>query len=422
MHGNFMTLNSVLSSQLDDQLESIPKYIERVVLAFSGGVDSCVLLHLLISHSRPFNILLWHVNHGIQDTADEMEAFSRSIARLYNLPIEVSHLNLHANMANLESEAREARYALFERALTTDDCLLTAHHADDQVETLLLNILRGSGSAGLRGIAPNRPMGDSILLRPLLEVSRVEITDYALHHKLEWFDDPSNLSQRFNRNYLRHEVIPRIKSRWPGYLDSIRSVVSIQVETQQALEELATQDYQLAQRHSEQEVSDLLCRKTLQELTQPRQKNLIRYWLKKYNCANLPQSKLNELIRQLNASVDSLPVVSSSGYEIRTYNHHLYIVKQVTGVPAEKTYDFKHSTILKVNEIDLEVDRKMIFKHLMKKDDGQSIKIKFRLGENKSNADIHRLKRLFQKHKIPPWKRPITPQLYLDNELTGLWF
>ena len=417
-----MTLNSVLSSQLDHRLESIPTGIERVVLAFSGGVDSCVLAHLLISHSRPFNILLWHVNHGIQDTADEMEAFSRSIARLYNLPVEVSHLNLHANMANLESEAREERYALFEQALTTDDCLLTAHHADDQVETLFLNILRGSGSAGLRGIAHSRPIGESILLRPLLDVSRAEITGYALHHKLEWFDDPSNLSQRFNRNYLRHEVIPRIKSRWPGYLDSVRSVVSIQVETQQVLEELATQDYLLAQRHSEQEISNLLCRKTLQEFSQPRQKNLIRYWLKKYNCANMPQSRLNELIRQLNASGDSLPVISSSGYEIRTYNHHLYIVKQIIAVPAEKTYDFKRSTILKVNEIDLKIDRKMIFKHLMKKDNGQSIKIKFRLNENESNADIHRLKRLFQKHKIPPWKRSITPQLYLDNKLTGLWF
>jgi tRNA(Ile)-lysidine synthase len=408
--------------QLDNHFESIAKSIERVVLAFSGGVDSCVLLHLLISQSRPFKIQLWHVNHGITDMADEMEAFSRSVASDYKLPIEVSRLNLDPSMANLESEARKARYAVFEQALTAEDCLLTAHHADDQAETLLLNMLRGSGSAGLRGIAYSRPFGDSRLLRPLLDVSRAEITDYASNHRLEWFDDPSNLSQRFNRNYLRHEIIPKIKTRWPGYLDSMRSVISIQAETQQILEQLGAQDYQSVRRISEQENIDLLCCNSMCELTLPRQKNLIRYWLKKYQLASLPQSRLNELIRQLNSTAESLPVVSGSGYKIRTYNHNLYIVKSDLSMPVQETYDFGYSATIKVNEIGLELDRKLIFKRLGQKDSGQSIRLKFRLDNNESNPDIHRLKRLFQKHKIPPWKRSLTPQVYLDNELTGLWF
>ena len=408
--------------QLENCLDSIPAEFERVVLAFSGGIDSCVLMHLLSSHQRSCKILVWHVNHGLQAVAGEMETFCRSAAGRYELDIEVSQLSLDPEMANLESEAREARYALFEQALTPTDCLLTAHHAEDQVETLLLNILRGSGSSGLRGIARRRSIGRSILLRPMLEISRADIAEYASIHKIDWYDDPSNKSQRFNRNYLRHQIVPRIKSRWPGYLESIRSVISIQAETQQALDELGAQDYQQVRHQCERENSDLLCRNTFRHLSYARQKNLIRFWLKKYNCASLPQSRLNELIRQLNASADSVPVVSGSGYEIRVYNRCLYIVNQNGRVPLQETYDFSHTAKLKIKEIGLNLERKSIFDRLDQKDSGQSIKLKFRPKNAGPNPYNHRLKRLFQKHKIPPWKRSSTPQVYLDDELSGLWF
>jgi tRNA(Ile)-lysidine synthase len=382
-----MKSNSGPDFQLANCLDSIPAEFERVVLAFSGGIDSCVLMHLLSAHQRSCKILVWHVNHGLQVVAGEMEAFCRSAAGRCKLDIEVSQLNLDPDLANLESEAREARYALFEQALTPTDCLLTAHHAEDQAETLLLNILRGSGSSGLRGIARRRSIGRSILLRPMLEISRVDIEAYASFHKIDWYDDPSNKAQRFNRNYLRHQVIPRIKSRWPGYLESIRSVISIQAETQQALDELGAQDYQQARYQSEFENNDLLCRNTFQQLSYARQKNLIRFWLKKYNCASLPQ-----------------------------------IVNQNGRTPLQETYDFSHAAKLKIKEIGLNLDRKSIFDRLDQKDSGQSIKLKFRLKNADSNPQKHRLKRLFQKHKIPPWKRSLTPQVYLDDELTGLWF
>ena len=410
------------SRQLEISLNSIPTCIERVVLAFSGGVDSCVLLHSLLARPRSFKIDLWHINHGLQDAADEMESFCRSVASLNKLDIEISHLRLDPEMSNIESEARKARYAIFEQALSPADCLFTAHHADDQVETLLLNMLRGSGSAGLRGIAYRRPIGRSTLIRPLLDVSRAEICAYAKHFELEWYDDPSNLFERFNRNYLRHQILPKIESRWPGYLDSIRSVISIQVETQQALSELGAQDYEYARSPGGRENNDLLCCNALHKLTPARQKNLIRYWLKKNDCASLPQSRLNELIRQMSSSVESLPIISGSGYEIRRYNHFLYIVYQNHRVPLLEIYDFNKSCRLKIDEIDLDLERSSIFLRLKRKDNGQSIKLKFRLNQDDANPHNHRLKRLFQKHKIPPWQRFITPQIYLDDELAGLWF
>ena len=417
-----MKSNSGFSRQLEICFSSISTEIERVVLAFSGGVDSCVLLHSLQSKSRPFKVELWHINHGLQDIAGEMEAFCRSVADSYKLYIEVSHLSLDPDTANLESEARKARYELFEQVLTPVDCLLTAHHADDQVETLMQNMLRGSGSAGLRGIAYQRPVGRSTLLRPLLDIPSAEINAYAKKYRLEWYDDPSNSSQRFNRNYLRHQVIPKIKNRWPGYLESIRSVVSIQAETQQVLDELGAKDYKQVRHRSEMEPNDLLCCNCLLQLSLPRQKNLIRYWLKKNDCASLPHNRLNELMRQMNSRVGSLPVVKGNGYELRIYNQCLYIVCQSCQEPSHESYEFNNSTRLKIDEISLDVERKSIFQRLKQKDTGQTIKLKFRINNKDSNPDIHRLKRLFQKHKIPPWKRMITPLVYLDDELVGLWF
>ncbi len=402
-------------------LKSIPDNIERLVLAFSGGLDSCVLLHLLISKSHAYSVQLWHVNHGLQESAEDMETFCNTRARDYGLEIKTSHLHLDPHAGNLESKARQARYALFERELTQADCLLTAHHADDQVETFMLNALRGSGSAGLRGIAKCRAIGQSILLRPLLDISRKELSTYARHNKIEWFEDPSNASDRFDRNYLRQQVVPLIKARWPGYAGSIRSVIEIQAETEALLEDLAAQDYTAVPNLSNQEKTDSLCKLALLKFIPARQKNLIRYWIKKNECASLPQTRLNELLNQLRTKRNTGPIIRAKGYSIRIYNQRLFIVPEGEPQPLQSEYNFDRSPVLKIEEIDLKIRRSKIFRHLGKNDTGQSITLMFRLRTNVPNPAQHRLKRLFQKHKVPPWKRSITPQIYLDDELAGLW-
>jgi len=389
------------------------------VLAYSGGLDSSVLLHLLASPSRQYEVLVWHVNHGLQEVAQEMEAFCRSQANGYKLTFKTSHLDLDPKAANLESKARKARYALFEHALGKNDCLLTAHHADDQAETFLMNVLRGSGSAGLRGIAKSRPIGRSILLRPLLEVPRKDILSYASFYKLEWFDDPSNSADRFNRNYLRNQVIPLLKARWPGYLESIRSVVSIQEETQDALNELGALDLQYLQ--SGPGNTDCLSIIDMLGLSRSRQKNVIRYWLQLCGRASLPQARLNELIEQLHARNDATPMIAGSGFDIRIYDHCLFVVPHGETAILEENYDFNRQQLLKIEAISLQIDRKSIMRCLNRKDSGQTISLRFRRRGNSSNPDRHRLKRLFQKYKIPPWKRAVTPQIYLDGELIDLW-
>ena len=200
-------------------------------MAYSGGLDSSVLLHMLLSTEREYEILPWHINHGLVENALQMEQFCIQQAQAYGLEIRVDRLDLTNVDSNIEAVARDRRYRLFEESTQAGDCILTAHHADDQAETFLMNALRGSGVAGLRGIARQRRLGSSLLLRPLLEFSREQLEDYANRHEVAWFNDPSNQNPRFDRNYLRREIVPLIRQRWPGYQDALSTSSEIQSET-----------------------------------------------------------------------------------------------------------------------------------------------------------------------------------------------
>lgn len=412
-----MTLESRLSEQLDSHLRLLHKPLDRLVLAFSGGLDSCVLLHLLSLYPAKFKVLIWHVNHGLLENAAEMEAFCQRIANNYKFEYKVSHLHLNTIDSNLEARARKARYGIFEDALNKKDCLLTAHHADDQVETFLLNSLRGSGSAGLRGIAGYRSDGKFQLLRPLLNTSRADLMQYADQIRLEWFEDPSNLSDRFDRNYLRNRVIPLIRQRWPGYLGSIRTVCEIQAETQQLLNEIAGNDYQQCRIAIHLEKCNLDQTK-LVLLSENRQKNLVRFWIEDQGYDCLPRRRLIELIRQINGGSSTL--IHGGDYDIRAYQRQLYLVRPVQ-VQLSPEYVLEISTPLVIDELDLEISRDQVFRRFDQQDNNQQVSIRFRRQDHSQVSSRHRLKRLFEKYRIPPWERNQTPQVYIDDELVGLW-
>lgn len=213
--------------------------------------------------------------------------------------------------------------------------------------------------------------------------------------------------------------MPLLKERWPGYLESIRSVVSIQVETQHALDELGAQDLQNLQRNPGK--PDCLSIVDLGELSRSRQKNVIRYWLKHFDHASLPRSRLNQLIEQLKTRNDAMPMITGSGYDFRIYNRCLFLVPHGDPESLEESYDFNNQQLLKIEAIGLQIERLSIMQRLKQKDSGQLIKLKFRRHAGTVNPASHRLKRLFQKYKIPPWKRALTPQIFLDGELVDLW-
>lgn len=190
----------------------------RCVVAWSGGLDSTVLLHCLVSQADDrLQVRAVHVDHGLQGAAVQFRRFCRRTARSWRVPLRVMRIEVPAARgASIEEEARRARRAALVRALAPGELLLTAQHADDQLETMLLALMRGAGPKGLAGMPARLPLAHTCLLRPLLESDRAAILAYARANGLEWVEDPSNAASRFDRNYLRNEVLPVLKARWPA--------------------------------------------------------------------------------------------------------------------------------------------------------------------------------------------------------------
>ena len=403
---------------MQTSLDSIPESTRRVFVAYSGGLDSSVLLHLLLAEPRSYQILPWHVNHGLLEVAAQMESFCAEQAQRLGLEIRIDRLQLSALDGNVEAEARRQRYRLFRQHSRAGDCILTAHHADDQAETFLLNALRGSGVAGLRGIARERALGDALLIRPLLSLDREQLEAYAAEHEIAWFNDPSNQSLRYDRNFLRHEIVPLLKGRWPGLVQSLSTSSEIQSETQCLLDEIAALDYQaMAVEHANSiatlELPDLLT------LSVPRRKNLLRYWITRAGFNAIPHARLDELLQQLHARADAQPEISMPGYAVRVYDQRLFLVVDDETPQIGGEFDFGQDEIIEIEPLALRLERRQIFERLGVEDRQQALCLKFRQSGER-NSDRHRLKRLFQQHRVPPWQRDRVAQVYLDGSLEGL--
>ena len=399
-------------------LELIPEDTQRVFVAFSGGLDSSVLLHLLVAESRPFEIIPWHFNHDLLDVAERMEQFCIEQAGNLGLEIRVDHLRLEQVESNVEAISRDKRYALFAQHTRAGDCILTAHHADDQAETFLLNALRGSGSAGLRGIARQRKLGDALLLRPLLNFSRSQLEAYASQHELVWFNDPSNQSNRFERNYLRNQVLPLMRTRWPNFQAALTTASELQSEIQDLLDEVAADDFLRLKTLVSRGIATLDVEQLL-SFSPARRKNLVRYWIADAGLAVIPHARLQELMNQLHAKADAVPEISMPGYSVRIYDRRLFLVPDVEPYECSGCFDFGVQQKVEIEKFGLRTQRGEIFKNLEVSDNNQALSLRYR-DHGRQNDDRHRLKRMFQTKRIPPWERALVAQIYLDGKLEGL--
>ncbi|MFT7497284.1 MAG: tRNA(Ile)-lysidine synthase, partial [Urechidicola sp.] len=270
-----------------------------------------------------------------------------------------------------------------------------------------------------------RSIAKAHLIRPLLPFKREILLDYAKHHKLEWFEDPSNSSVQFNRNYIRHKVTPVIQQRWPNYQDAIATVCDIQAETQQLLDDLAALDYEAVSFASDQSPLTVspstLSVNGLALLSLARQKNVLRYWLRINHQSSLPKARLATFIQQLGAKKGANPIIENDDYDIRIYDGRVFIVDQEQPQPKQGAYEFLTQSELVISELNLMLRRDSILGYLGLEESGQIIQIRFRTDEPTTHQNSHRLKRLFQSQKIAPWLRSRTPQLLIDGELLGLW-
>jgi len=252
-------------------------------IAFSGGLDSSVLLHLLADLARredlpPLRAI--HVHHGLQAAADTWPEHCARVCQRLGIALDTVRVRV-APGASLEQAARRARYQAFAERLEPGEVLLSAQHRDDQAETLLFRLLRGAGVRGLAAMPSSRALGQGSLARPLLSCSRAELQAYAQDHGVVWIEDPSNTDERFSRNFLRHQVIPLLAERWPQVVTSLARSAAHQTESRQLLDELAEMDLCAARGVPAFSWLALpsLQLSALAALSDARQRNLLRHWL-----------------------------------------------------------------------------------------------------------------------------------------------
>lgn len=252
-------------------------------IAFSGGLDSTVLLHLLADYARshstpPLHVI--HIHHGLQPAADAWPAHCKAVCDRLGIELSIVHVQV-APGASLEQAARDARYAAFRRILGPGEVLFTGQHREDQAETLLFRLLRGTGLRGLAAMPAQRQLGQGSLARPLLTCSRQQLHDYAQTHGLIWIEDPSNRDTAFARNFLRNDVFPVLQKRWPQASQNLARCAGHLGEAQGLLDELAEGDLTACGEGAPSTWPglDSLDLAALAALSPARQRNALQHWL-----------------------------------------------------------------------------------------------------------------------------------------------
>ena len=299
-----------LAQQLAELLPGYPHI--SLCVALSGGLDSTALLAALAAlNYRPLRAV--HVNHGLHANADRWTQHCRRVAKSLRVPIKVLTVNVDRSPGtSLEAEARRARYAALASALEENEALLTAHHEDDQLETLMLQLLRGAGLAGLAAMPPVARFADGWQVRPLLQTSRAELEEWARAQSLTWIEDDTNADERLDRNYLRRNVLPKIRDRWPSAAHTVSRAARHIAEGQSLLDLLARSDFERAA------FGASLSAKTLRALSVERRRNALRYWIARSGYLLPDTSRLDEIVGPLLAArPDANPFVEWQGCLLR---------------------------------------------------------------------------------------------------------
>jgi tRNA(Ile)-lysidine synthase len=301
-------------------------------------VDSTALLAALAdARPRRMQLRAIHVNHGIHPNAPQWSEHCRAAARALGVPIDVVAARfLRRRGESLEAAARTARYTLLGRALAPGGFLLTAHHEDDQLETVLLQLFRGSGPAGLAAMPPITPFASGWLARPLLPVSRAKLEEWVHARELSWVDDDTNADERLDRNYLRRCVLPQVRERWKGVGSAVSRSARHAAEAQRLLDMIARKDVETASHGNDLFVP------ALRALQPERRRNALRYWIDRAGVLAPDSSRLEELAGPvIDARPDANPRVAWEGIEVLRHADLLSVHRIATSglarEPGEET-------------------------------------------------------------------------------------
>ena len=380
---------------MEDLANKDPFLIDKnIVIAFSGGIDSVVLLHFLNSH-YPGNIRAVHINHNLSKHSKDWSLFCKELCHKQEIGFKSIDINIK-NSSNVEENARKKRYNSLKSELSENEILCTAHHQEDQSETFLLQLFRGSGVAGLASMPKIKHFADSFLYRPFLNISKQLIFEYATKYNLDWVEDDSNNNLNFKRNLLRLELIPKLESGFDGVIKNISRSAYHQSEALKLMHDLAKIDiekFNLVINHRIQVLP-------LTQLSERRVANVLRYYIERRGFL-MPSSKvLTELISVLSAKDDAKVILKWHLYEVRRYDNELYFFD---GEPERSTEDCPLFNKLK--------DQTNFTIRFRK--DGQRVRLK---GEKHSSS----LKKILQSANIPPWERDKLRMYYINDTLVGM--
>lgn len=376
-------------------------------VALSGGLDSTVLLHSLVSVNWPIRIAAIYVNHQLSPNADAWQAHCEHLCRALGVPFFTQKVDVQKQGRGLEDAARQARYAVFASLMQEQDFLLTAHHADDQAETLMLRLLRGTGVKGLSGIAAEKKLQTGKALRPLLSTTRRQLEEYARFHQLTWVTDESNFSDAYDRNYLRNQVMPLLQERWPNFQLRWQQTAQLCADNNELINQLAATDLEQVDCQVAR-VGQSIDRELLIQLSTTRQRNLLRYWLEK-NGYDLPEHQhWQQIYVQLfSENSDTQAQVQFGNLSLRLYQQRIYALPNV----------LPFMQLQKETAIATEAD-------CLLRADLPNLHIRYRQGGERcrpaTRAHSQTLKKLLQEYHLEPWLRDQVPLIFSGDVLVAV--
>ncbi len=397
-------------------------------VALSGGLDSRVLLEAMaaLGPALAAPVRAAHIDHGLHPDSQAWAVACAEICAGLGIPFHSVRIDARAAPgASPEAHARALRYRALRAVMASGDMLLTAHHRDDQAETVLLQLLRSAGPHGLAAMPRCTSWEGAWLARPFLNLPRARLHAFALSRGLTWIEDPSNDSARFERNVLRHRVIPCLAERWPSIGRTLAQVADRQADAAKVLDDMASSDLEGARSAAEGALSaSALC-----ELSPARCRNLLRAWLREQGHPPPPAGRLRELCGPfLEAAPDRQPAVTWAGVTLRRYRDAVYALPAIPPWPPAHVFswDGRAGLALPLGVLHGEaaigagIQQALI--------GPMALTVRRRGGGERcrpaGRPHTRRLKHLFQEAGIPPWRRDYQPLVYLDDRLAavpGLW-
>lgn len=403
---------------------------QKFLVAYSGGMDSHLLLYCLTkiktvethsnaspNHASPDKIKVRavHVHHNLSPNADMWVQHCQKECAKLGVELLVQYVDARLQTESKhspESIARELRYQALSDLLQPDECLVTAHHADDQAETMLLQMFRGAGVKGLAAMPGIKGFGKSTQARPLLSFTRQGLHAYAVQESLRWIEDESNENIGFDRNYVRHKLLPEILERWPSAFKTIGRSADNCAEAIELIEILAAQDLENVQGSK----PNTLAISKLLKLDDARQKNVLRFWLEKLNFSLPSKKKLQHIQRDvLNCRQDAMPLVAWQDVEIRRFRDDLYAMPPLESFDANAKLVWDGESVLLLPGNLGVLKPELLVEHNITINQGDKLHVCFR-----SAITGAKCKKKMQELDVPPWMRDRVPILCCDDQLIFL--